>query len=253
MRWIVAHAVNAINQAAGNVGQTVNPAAAITAFEHAATYADIRDLADRMRKGAVPLLMVRGANPAFSTPPALGFAAAMEKVPFKVSFSSYPDETAELCDLVLPDHHALESWGEAAPLAATISLQQPGMDPVFASRQTADVLVSLAKTDPALAAKYPWPDYRTWLISRFPGAATGFTNALITGVVASGAAAAAARRGQDRRAEECGPRTSARDGHAEGPAREGRGLQGCGAGARCGARSESRRLLSRDLFVAGAR
>ena len=187
----VAHAVNAINQAAGNVGQTVNPAAAITAFEGAATYADIRDLADRMRKGAVPLLMVRGANPAFSTPPALGFAAAMQKVPFKVSFSSYPDETAELCDLVLPDHHALESWGEAAPLAATISLQQPGMDPVFASRQTADVLVSLAKTDPALAAKYPWPDYRTWLISRFPGAATGFTNALTTGVVVGGAPAAA--------------------------------------------------------------
>ena len=117
----------------------------------------------------------------------------MEKVPFKVSFSSYPDETAELCDLVLPDHHALESWGDAAPVAGTISLQQPGMDPVFDTRQTADVLISLAKSDPALAAKYPWPDYRTWLISRFPGAATGFTNALTTGVVTSGAPAAAAK------------------------------------------------------------
>lgn len=57
----LAHAVNAINQAAGNLGQTVKPAEAITAFEHAGTYADVRDLADRMRKGAVPLLMVRGA------------------------------------------------------------------------------------------------------------------------------------------------------------------------------------------------
>ncbi len=194
----LARAVNAINEAAGNVGQTVKPAEAITAFEHAATYADIRDLADRMKKGAVPLLMVRGANPAFSTPPALGFAAAMEKVPFKVSFSSYPDETAELCDLVLPDHHALESWGEASPVVGTMSLQQPGMDPVFASRQTADVLVSVAKGDPALAAKYPWPDYRTWLISRFPGAATGFTNALTTGVVTSGAAADGAPKGEGK-------------------------------------------------------
>jgi anaerobic selenocysteine-containing dehydrogenase/Fe-S-cluster-containing dehydrogenase component len=200
----LARAVNAINQAAGNVGQTVKPAEAITAFEHAATYADIRDLADRMKKGAVPILMVRGANPAFSTPPALGFAAAMEKVPFKVSFSSYPDETAELCDLVLPDHHALESWGEASPVVGTMSLQQPGMDPVFASRQTADVLVSVAKGDPALAAKYPWPDYRTWLISRFPGAATGFTNALTTGVVTSvvtsGATAEAAPKAEGRSA-----------------------------------------------------
>jgi anaerobic selenocysteine-containing dehydrogenase/Fe-S-cluster-containing dehydrogenase component len=191
----LAQAVNAINQAAGNVGQTVNPAAAITAFEHAATYADVRELADRMRRGAVPLLMVRGANPAFSTPPAVGFAAAMEKVPFKVSFSSYPDETAELCDLVLPDHHALESWGEAAPIAAAISLQQPGMDPVFSSRQTADVLMALAKSDPSLAAKYPWADYRSWLISRFPGAATGFTNALTTGLAPTAAPEAAAAKG----------------------------------------------------------
>ena len=33
----LALAVNAINQAVGNVGQTVKPAEAITAFEHAAT------------------------------------------------------------------------------------------------------------------------------------------------------------------------------------------------------------------------
>ena len=40
-------------------------------------------------------------------------ADAFGKVPFKVSFSSYPDETSELCDLVLPDHHPLEAWGDA--------------------------------------------------------------------------------------------------------------------------------------------
>ena len=174
----LALAVNAINQAAGNVGQTVKPGSAITAYEGAATYADVRDLVDRMNRGAVPLLLVRGANPAYSTPRSLGFAAAMAKVPFKVSFSSYPDETAELCDLVLPDHHALESWGEAAPLHGTLSLQQPGMDPVFDSRPTGDVLLSVAKADASLAAKFPWPDYRTWLIDRFPGGVTAFTNAL---------------------------------------------------------------------------
>lgn len=211
----LAQAVNAINQAAGNVGQTVNPAVAITAYEHAATYADVRDLADRMRRGAVPLLMVRGANPAFSTPPALGFGAAMAKVPFKVSFSSYPDETAELSDLVLPDHHALESWGDAAPLAGTISLQQPGMDPVFASRQTADVLVTLAKGDPSLAAKYPWADYRSWMISRFPGAATGFTNALTTGIVVSGVAAEAGSASKGTPAKS--PTTTLSGGKAPAP------------------------------------
>jgi len=189
----LARAVNAINQAAGNVGSTVNPAQAITAYDHAGTYADLRDLVDRMSRGAVPLLFVRGANPAFTTPKALGFGAAMGKVPFKVSFSSYPDETAELCDLVLPDHHGLESWGDAAPTAGLQTLQQPGMDPVFDSRATADVLLSLAKADPAVAPKYPWPDYRTWLISRFPGGAAAFASALTSAVVQQSGGTAAAR------------------------------------------------------------
>ena len=77
----------------------------------------------------------------------------MAKVPFKVSFSSYPDETTELCDLVLPDHHALESWGDAQPVAGVISLQQPAMDPVFDTRATADVLLAVAKGNPKLAAR----------------------------------------------------------------------------------------------------
>ncbi len=188
----VARAVNAINQAAGNVGSTIDPTHASVAYDRAATYADIRALVDRMNRGAVPLLFVRGANPAFTTPKALGFAAAMAKVPFKVSFSSYPDETAESCDLVLPDHHGLESWGDATPAVGLRTLQQPGMDPVFDSRATADVLLSLAKADAALAAKYPWPDYRTFLISRFPGGAAGFASALTTAVVQTAATTGAA-------------------------------------------------------------
>ena len=65
----------------------------------------------------------------------------MAKVPFKVSFSRYPTSTTSLCDLVLPDHHSLESWGDAEPVKGTLSLQQPVMDPVFNTRATADVLL----------------------------------------------------------------------------------------------------------------
>jgi molybdopterin-containing oxidoreductase family iron-sulfur binding subunit len=181
----VALAVNTINQVVGNVGHTVLPLQPLTGFEPVAGHAELRVLVDRMTAGAVPVLMLRGANPAYATPRALGFAAAMGKVPFKVSFSSYPDETTELCDLVLPDHHPLESWGDATPLETTYGLVQPAMDPVFNTRQTADVLITLAKEDPALAAHYPWPEYRSLLIERLPGGggATAFTNALTRGLV----------------------------------------------------------------------
>src|ERR671920_1151585 len=108
--------------------------------------------------------------------PAAGrFAEAFAKVPFKVSFSMYPDETTELCDLILPDLHPLESWGDAPAGANVISLQQPAMDPVFAgTRAAADVLADVARKDPANAARYPQADYRSYLISRFAGGATAF-------------------------------------------------------------------------------
>ena len=174
----LALAANALNQSRGNVGATIKPSEGYLGFERMTAPAELRAVAERMNGGGVSLLMVRGANPAFTLPRAVGFSAAMAKVPFKVSFSSYPDETSELADLILPDHHPLEQWGDAEPLRGTLSLQQPTMDPVFDTRATSDVLIAVAKRDPGAAARYPQPDYRTWLTGRFPGGAAGLTAAL---------------------------------------------------------------------------
>jgi molybdopterin-containing oxidoreductase family iron-sulfur binding subunit len=178
----VALAANALNQSRGAVGSTIKPNEGYLGFDRMASPAELRGLVARMNGGGVSMLMVRGANPAFSLPKAAGFAEAMGKVSFKVSFSSYPDETSELADLILPDHHSLEQWGDAEPLRGTISLQQPTMDPVFDTRATSDVLIAVAKKDPASAARYPMPDYRSWLISRFPGGATALAAALPRGI-----------------------------------------------------------------------
>jgi molybdopterin-containing oxidoreductase family iron-sulfur binding subunit len=178
----VALAVNALNQSRGHVGATIKPNEGHLGFDRMASPAELRALVTRMNTGGVSLLMVRGANPAFTLPKAAGFAEAMAKVPFKVSFSSYPDETSELADLILPDHHSLEQWGDAEPIRGTISLQQPTMDPVFETRATSDVLIAVAKADPTAAARYPTPDYRAWLIGRFPGGATALAAALPRGI-----------------------------------------------------------------------
>jgi molybdopterin-containing oxidoreductase family iron-sulfur binding subunit len=119
-------------------------------------------------------------------PKSAGFAAAFAKVPFKVSFTSVPDETAQLCDLILPDNHWLESWGDAVSMQGQIGLQQPTLEPVFDTKATADVLIALAKKDQALAAKYTAADYRGWFISKFPGGGSAFTTAL-TKATSSGA------------------------------------------------------------------
>ncbi|HET9013671.1 MAG TPA: 4Fe-4S dicluster domain-containing protein, partial [Gemmatimonadaceae bacterium] len=179
----LATAVAALNQAGGAVGTTIRPAEGAPAFEGVARYSEVVDAVERMRAGQVPIAFVRGANPAYALPAAAGFAEAFAKVPFKVSFSLYPDETTELCDLVLPDLHSLESWGDADAGRGTVSLQQPAMDPVFAGpRATADVLILLAQKDPANAARYATKDYRGWLMARFPGGMNAFTTALQKGI-----------------------------------------------------------------------
>ena len=190
----LATAVAELNKSRGNVGRTIKPNDGYLAFEGVAGHAEIRAVAERMAAGQVPMLIVRHANPAYTSAPGVGFAAAMDKVPFKVSFSSVPDETTSRCDLVLPDHHALESWGDAEPVAGTLSLLQPTMDPVFDTRATADVLLAIAKGDAQLASRFGYSDYRAWIASRI-GGNTALKDALPTAMIRGTAASRSGGRG----------------------------------------------------------
>jgi molybdopterin-containing oxidoreductase family iron-sulfur binding subunit len=176
--------VAALNHANGAIGTTIRADQAILGYEGIATAAELHALTDRMNAGSVPLVMIRGANPVYTMPKSSGFTQAFAKVPFKVSFASIMDDTSEMCDLILPDHHSLEQWGDAEPVRGTLSLQQPSMDPVFDSLATSDVLIRVAKSDPISAAKYPMADYRSWLIARMPDGAAGLAAALPKGITA---------------------------------------------------------------------
>ena len=188
----LASAVAELNKARGNVGKTILTSEGYLAFEGVAGHAEMRELAERMAAGDVPLFIVRHANPAYTTAPAVGFAAALAKVPFKVSFSSVPDDTTSRCDLILPDHHALESWGDAEPTRGLLSLQQPTMDPVFDSRSTGDVLLAIAKGDQTMASRFAFADYRGWIANRVGGNAA-LKDALPTAMMAGSSASRASR------------------------------------------------------------
>ena len=180
-----------VNSGSGAAGTAVKAAEAVTSFEGIDSPAELRALAQRMSSGAISMLMTHNVDPAYTMPKSAGFKAAMAKVPFKVSFSSIMDETSAMSDLILPDHHSLESWGEAQPVRGTLSLQQPVMDPVFDTRAFADVIITLSKSGTAVT---PLPDYRSLVISRFPGGAAGLAAALPKGIAAGSAPQAATQR-----------------------------------------------------------
>ena len=183
-----------INKRAGSVGVTIKPAGGHIGYNGMSSYAELAGAMLRMAAGTVPIAFVRHANPAYTTPKSAGFVAAFNKVPFKVSFSSMPDETASMCDLVLPDHHWLESWGDAQAIPGQISLQQPTLDAVFDTKATTDVLIDVAKKDTALASRYSVADYRTWYTARFPGGSAAFASALTKPSVVGGPLVAATQR-----------------------------------------------------------
>lgn len=177
-------AVADINKRAGSVGTTIKPNEGHAGFSGLSSMAEIAEAQQKMDLGSVPIVFVRGANPAYSLPKSSGFAAAFAKVPFKVAFSSMPDETTALCDLILPDNHWLESWGDAVTTNGQLGLNQPMLDPVFDTKSTADVLIEVARKDPALASRYVYSDFRTWYMSQFPGGTNALTSALAAGQVA---------------------------------------------------------------------
>ncbi len=102
---------------------------------------EFRALVADMAAGKIGTLFVLDANPAYNYPDPQAFVEAMKNVPVKVSFAESEDETSSLCDYVLPNHTALESWGDFEPYVGSYSLRQPSISPIFMTRPFQDALL----------------------------------------------------------------------------------------------------------------
>jgi molybdopterin-containing oxidoreductase family iron-sulfur binding subunit len=138
-----AAAVQILNFVSGAVNRTVRfgPDANLEGLHR---FRDLKELAGRMRGDEVEVLLVHETNPVYAGA-GLGFAEAMGKVPFIVSFSSAPDETSALAHLILPDDTPYESWGDAEPVRGVRRLQQPTIRPIFDTRPLGDVLLETGR------------------------------------------------------------------------------------------------------------
>jgi len=167
--------VNAINQAIGANGSTINWATTLQVRQ--GIDADMAQLVADMAAGKVDTLLVHGANPAYTWPQANAFREALKKVKTTISFAGKLDETTELCRIVVPDHHFLESWGDAEPKSGYYSFIQPTIYPLFKTRQWQDSLLKWAGAS---------SDYLTLLKNFWGeklGGDTGWDKALQEGVL----------------------------------------------------------------------
>lgn len=134
--------VNAINEAIGSNGTTIDWAAPLQTKQ--GIDSEMTALVADMQAGRVGSLLVYDANPAYDYFDASTFKAAIKKVKTAISFSEKMDETAQLCKYVVPANHYLESWGDAEPKAGYFSMMQPTINPLFKTRPFQDSLLKWA-------------------------------------------------------------------------------------------------------------
>jgi molybdopterin-containing oxidoreductase family iron-sulfur binding subunit len=125
--------VNAINSLLGSYGSTIdldNPSK-----QYAGNDADFVALVKEMNDGAVDAVFFLNANPAYDYHSPDAIKGALKKVRLRVSFSDHADETAALCNIVAPNHHYLEAWGDENAIEGYYTVIQPAINPVYNSRQ----------------------------------------------------------------------------------------------------------------------
>ena len=148
-----ATAIALLNQVLGNVGKTVEGAFSMPFPQMTPSTGSrqaLQVLNDNMLQDKVKVLFSYGANPVFTAPASMKLKESLKKVPFKVAFAHYMDETAVEADLVLPLNSALEDWGTVMPEYITeggqLNIRQPLMEKLHpGTLGMGDILLALLK------------------------------------------------------------------------------------------------------------
>ena len=140
-----AHAVNALNDALGAIGQ---PGGLFFTPGQPPIVGSTRPVVRIANLASAKLLLVDDANPVYGAPKAWKVKDALATIPYIASFGSFVDDTSAYADLILPDHSFLESWvdrtAETGSIEASTMVAGPVMKPIHDTRSTVDVLIDVA-------------------------------------------------------------------------------------------------------------
>lgn len=131
--------VNAINSSLLSYGSTIdldNPL-----HTYAGNDAAFAAFIQEMGRGEVGAVFFLNSNPAYDYFDSKQFTDHLQKVGLRVSFADRSDETASLCNVIAPNSHYLESWGDESAFEGYFTVIQPTINPVFNTRQAEQSLL----------------------------------------------------------------------------------------------------------------
>ncbi len=182
----LAHAVRQLNTLLGATEPTVAPPPfrAWPAISEPAP--PETSLESAIETGYAPeLLIVHGTNPLYSAPPSVGFAEWLDGIPLRIAISSFMDETAAACDLMLPESMSFERFEDAlAPPfgpASVATLSTPLLvRPLYDTRSMQDILIELSRLT-GNEASFPWASYEDALREAWAGLDLSWSEAIDRG------------------------------------------------------------------------
>jgi molybdopterin-containing oxidoreductase family iron-sulfur binding subunit len=138
----IVHALaHAINHTLDNVGKTVTYIEPFAPNAETLQIDQLRQLIQEIDSGAVKILVILGGNPVYNTPIDLKLnKERLNKIPLRLHFGHYVDETAELCHWHISEKHFLESWGDSRAYDGTVTMTQPLIKPLYDSKSIYEVV-----------------------------------------------------------------------------------------------------------------
>jgi MoCo/4Fe-4S cofactor protein with predicted Tat translocation signal len=131
---------NKINSLLGAYGTTIDSSNEVNMFR--SEDGKMMKFASDVIAGKGPdVVIFAGSNPVYTLPNGKAFGEALTKVKTSVSLAQYADETASKCQMVCPDHHALEAWSDYAPTASHYALAQPTIRPLGQTRSAIESIL----------------------------------------------------------------------------------------------------------------
>jgi anaerobic selenocysteine-containing dehydrogenase len=135
---VASHYLNLMLGNIGKPGGVLAPATGAVPLENT-------ELAGRLANAQV--ILIDGANPAYTMPKSSGIVEALNRADLVISFAPIVDDTAAYADFILPDHHALESATAVAPMVSAgtaIALAEPFVLPLYDTQALEKTLSDIA-------------------------------------------------------------------------------------------------------------
>jgi Fe-S-cluster-containing dehydrogenase component/anaerobic selenocysteine-containing dehydrogenase len=155
-------AVNYLNDFLGNNALYKKSQSSID-FVPLSSVEEWEQLVSGMRSGSVSVVLHVDSNPVYHLPAAYGYEVALKSVPLSAALVESENETSQFCSLVLPIHHAYESWGDYKVRSGILSLQQPVIAPLFDTRQKESILLQWIDS----SGDYKETAYHEFLLNRW--------------------------------------------------------------------------------------